>query len=167
MRPECKHSRASHGPPVGAGPRLRLLTACRPRDRVAGMNVRSALLALAALLAAACAPRLIPGTDVRDTSANRAVYDVLLKYREALEKRDAEGVMALVAPAYYDTAGTPDPADDLDRGRLEASLRQDLAKTESVKVDFTIRRIDVNGDDAQAEIFFDTFYRVKTPTTVV
>ena len=131
------------------------------------MNVRSALLALAALLAAACAPRLIPGTDVRDTAANRAVYDVLLKYREALEKRDADGVLALVAPAYYDTAGTPDPADDLDRARLEASLRDDLAKTDSVKVEFTIRRIEVNGDEAQVEIFFDTYYRVKTPTTVV
>jgi hypothetical protein len=131
------------------------------------MNARTALLALLAALAAACAPRLIPGTEIRATSENRAVYDVVLKYREALEKRDVAGVLALVSPAYYDTAGTPDPADDLDRARLEASLNQELPKADSVKLDFTLRRIEVSGDEAQAEIFYDAFYRVKTNTTVV
>jgi hypothetical protein len=132
------------------------------------MNVRTALIAAAvALSTAACAPRLIPGTEIRDTSENRAVYDVVMKYREALEKRDVPGILALVSSAYYDTAGTPDPADDLDRARLEASLNQDLAKADSVKVEFTVRRIVLSGDEAQVEIFYDTFYRVKTPTTVV
>jgi hypothetical protein len=131
------------------------------------MNVRTALVAVAAVLAAACTPRLIPGTEIRSTEDTRAVYDVVMKYREALEKRDVPGIVALVAPSYYDTAGTPDPSDDLDRARLEASLAQELARTESVRANFTMRRIDVNGDDAVAEIFYDTFYRVKTPTTTV
>ena len=68
---------------------------------------------------------------------------------------------------YYDTAGTPDPADDLDRIRLEESLNKDLPQTDSVKLDFTVRRIDVSGDEAQAEVFYDQYYRVKTPTTTV
>ena len=131
------------------------------------MNVRTALVAAAVALSTACAARLIPGTEIRDTSENRAVYDVVMKYREALEKRDVPGILALVSPVYYDTAGTPDPADDLDRPRLEASLNQDLAKADSVKVEFTVRRIVVTGDEAQVEIFYDTYYRVKTPTTVV
>jgi hypothetical protein len=131
------------------------------------MNVRIALLSALAVLAAACAPRMIPGTEIKSTPDSRAVYDVVMKYREALEKRDVPGILALVAPTYYDTAGTPDPADDLDRPRLEASLDQELAKAESVKANFTMRRIEVNGDDAVAEIFFDTFYRVKTPNTTV
>jgi hypothetical protein len=131
------------------------------------MNVRTALIAAAALLATACGPRNIPGTEIRSTPDSRAVYDVVMKYREALEKRDVPAIVALVSPAYYDTAGTPDPADDLDRTRLEASLAQDLARTDSVKLDFTMRRIDVTGDEAVAEIFYDQFYRVKTPTTSV
>jgi hypothetical protein len=130
------------------------------------MNVRTMLLA-AALAASACAPRYLPGTEIESTKDSQAVYDVVLKYREALEKRDVDAVLALVAPNYYDTAGTPDPGDDLDRARLEASLREDLPKAESLKVDFTIRRIDVRGDEAQAEIFFDAFYRVKTSTVTV
>jgi hypothetical protein len=131
------------------------------------MNVRTALIAAAAVFAAACAPRLIPGTEIRSTADTRAVYDVVMKYREALEKRDVPGILALVAPTYYDTAGTPDPADDLDRARLEASLAQELTKTDSVKADFTMRRIEVSGDEAQAEVFYDTYYRVKTATTTV
>jgi hypothetical protein len=131
------------------------------------MNVRTALLALAATLAVGCAPRRIPGTEIPNTPDTRAIYETLERYRQALEKRDVAGILALVAPGYFDTAGTPDPADDLDRARLEASLKEELPKAESLKVDFTLRRIDVAGDDAQAEIFFDSFYRVKTPTTSV
>jgi hypothetical protein len=130
------------------------------------MNVRTALLAAVALLAA-CGPRLIPGTEIQSNADTRAIYDVVMKYREALEKRDVQAIAALVAPAYYDTAGTPDPADDLDKPRLEASLARELGKTDSVKAEFTVRRIEVNGDEADAEIFYDTFYRVKTANTAI
>jgi ketosteroid isomerase-like protein len=131
------------------------------------MNARTALLALAAALASACGPHRLPGTEIPDTNDTRAISDTVERYRQALEKRDVDGILALVAPSYYDTAGTPDPADDLDRARLEAALREQLPKAESLKVDFTLRRIDVSGDEAEAEIFFDSFYRVKTPTTQV
>ena len=131
------------------------------------MNVRIALLALAAALAAACSPKNIPGTEIESTQETRAVYEVVKEYRAALEKRDVPGILALVAPSYYDTAGTPDPADDLDRARLEASLNQDLPRADSVKLEFTVRHIDVKGDEAQAEIFFDEYYRVKTNTVAV
>ena len=131
------------------------------------MNVRTALLALAAALSAACSPKLIPGTEVESTRENRAVYEVVKQFRTALEKRDVPGILALVAPDYYDTAGTPDPSDDLDRARLEASLNQDLPRADSVKLEFTVRRIEVKGDEALAEIFFDQYYRVKTNTVTV
>lgn len=130
------------------------------------MNVRIAVLALAAV-SAACTPKHIPGTEIPSTADTRGVYAVVQQYREALEKRDAARIMALVAPGYYDTAGTPDPSDDLDRARLEAALNQELPKADSLKLDFTVRRIDVDGDDAQAEIFYDEYYRVKTSTVTV
>lgn len=129
------------------------------------MKARLALLAAAA--AVACSPQKIPGTEIDSTNDTRAVYAVVQQYREALERRDVPAVLALVAPGYYDQVGTPDPADDLDRAGLEAALNADLPKAESLKVDFTMRRIDVSGDEAQAEIFFDSFYRVKTNTVSV
>ncbi len=127
------------------------------------MTPRTALVAPLVLAALACTPHRIPGTEVRDTKENRAVYDVVRAYREALEKKDAAAVLALVAPDYYDNAGTPDPSDDLDRARLEQTLPQDLARAQSLKVDFTVRAIDVKGDRAEVELFYDEYYRVKTP----
>ncbi len=131
------------------------------------MKIRTALLALAALAAVGCSPHLIPGTNIESTKDTRAVYDVVLAFRQAMEKRDVPAVLALVSPTYFDTAGTPDPADDLDRAGLEASLAKEFARTDGVKLDVTIRRIEVVGDEAQAEIFYDSYYRVQTPGRTV
>lgn len=131
------------------------------------MTIRTALLALATLAAVGCSPRNIPGTNIESTNDTRAVYDVVQTYRQAMEKRDAAAVLALVSPTYFDTAGTPDPSDDLDRAALEASLPKELARADGVKLDVTVRRIDVAGDEAQAEIFYDSYYRVQTPGRVV
>ena len=130
------------------------------------MNARSALLALAAL-AAACAPPRIPGTEIPSTPDTRAVYDTVMSYRAALERQDVPAILTLVSPAYYDTNGTPDPGDDLDRAGLEASLQKDLPRTEGLTVNIMVRKIDVTGDDAQAEVFFENFYKVKTSTAAV
>jgi hypothetical protein len=121
-------------------------------------------LAIVFLLAAsACSPRLLPGTEIEETRDTRAIYDTVLAYRQAMEKRDAAAVLALVSPDYLDQSGTGTPEDDVDRGELERRLAEDLATVDPLKLNFTIRRIDVTGNQAAAEIFYDSWYRVKTP----
>ena len=72
--------------------------------------------ALAAALAlAACVPPRIPGTEIEDTSENRAVYEVIREYGAAMQRKDAAAVLALVSADYFDDAGTPDPSDDLEQ----------------------------------------------------
>jgi ketosteroid isomerase-like protein len=121
-------------------------------------------LALCAVMSfsAGCSPKRIPGTEIEDKGDNRAVYEVVRAYQKALEGRDAAAILALVSPDYFDAAGTPDPADDLDRARLEQNLAADLARLEGVRVDVTVRRIDVQGNTATAEIFYEEYYRVQT-----
>jgi hypothetical protein len=131
------------------------------------MTIRTALLALVALVAVGCSTRRIPGTEIAATPDTQAVFDVVLAYRQAMEKRDPAAVLALVAPTYFDTAGTNDPGDDLDRAALEASLTKELARAEGVKLDFTVRKIEVNGDLAEAELFYESYYRVQTPAGAV
>jgi ketosteroid isomerase-like protein len=131
------------------------------------MTMRTATLSLAVLAAAGCAPHRIPGTQIEDTADTRAVFDVVQAYRQGMEKRDAAAVLALVAPDYFDTAGTPDPGDDLDRARLEATIAQDMAKAEGVRLEFTVRKIEVAGDAAEAELFYDSYYRVQTPNGAI
>jgi hypothetical protein len=124
---------------------------------------RPTALALA-VLALACSPRRIPGTQIRDTPDTRAIYDAIAAYRDAMQKRDPAAVLALVAPDYFDNGGTADPADDVDRAMLEQRLPADLSKLDTLRLDLTLRRIEVKGDRAEAEVFFDAWYRVKTPS---
>ncbi len=124
-------------------------------------------LLLLALAASACAPSLLPGTQVKDTRENRAVFQVVQTYREAMERRDAAAVLALAAPDYFDISGTPDPGDDVDRATLEQRLPQDLARVDAVKLDLSVRRLEVKGDLADVEVFYDGWYRVKTPSGAV
>jgi len=118
---------------------------------------------LALLVAAACAPRRIPGTEIRDTAENRAVYASVEAYVRAMNQRDPAAVLAQVAPDYFDDAGTPEPTDDLDRAQLENALTADLARVETAKLAVSFRKIEVQGDTAFAEIFYDSYYRVQTP----
>jgi ketosteroid isomerase-like protein len=125
--------------------------------------MKTTRLALLLALGAACAPRLLPGTDVKETKDTRAIYDVVQKWVDAMNARDVPGVLAVVAPDYFDDAGTPDPSDDLDRGKLEKALTEDLARVEASKLGVTIRRIDVDAPNATAELYYDSYYRVQTP----
>ncbi len=117
------------------------------------------------LAVAACAPKLLPGTDVKETRDTRAIYDVIQQWVKAMNEKNVAGVLALVAPDYYDDAGTPDPSDDMDREKLERTLAEDFARIEGQKLGVTIRRIDVDGaaGTATAELYYDSYYRVRTP----
>jgi ketosteroid isomerase-like protein len=125
------------------------------------------VLLLAAVAASACSTKRIPGTEIRDTKDNRAVYEVVDQYVHAMNKRDADAVLALVSPDYFDDAGTPDPSDDLDRDRLQKTLAQDLGRVETERLAVTLRKIEVTDGTAYAEIFFDNYYRVQTPAGAI
>jgi ketosteroid isomerase-like protein len=123
----------------------------------------SRLLLVAVLAAVAgCSPRRIPGTEIPDNEDTRAITGVIEKYRRAVEARDAAAVLAQVSPKYFDDAGTPDPADDLDYARLAKALPADLARVDSVRMDLRVTDIKVDGDRAQAFLRFDTWYRIAT-----
>jgi hypothetical protein len=121
---------------------------------------------LAALSLSACA-RNIPNTEIRDTPDNRSVIALVDAYRKAFDTRNADAVMALVSPAYYDDSGTVDPGDDVDYKALPAVLRDTFSRISQVRIEFGITDIIVNGDKAQADLFYDAKYRVTTPRTEI
>jgi ketosteroid isomerase-like protein len=129
------------------------------------MTLRHLPVLAAALVA--CSPSLLPGTEVRDTRENREVYGVLRAYAVAMQTKDAAAVLALVAPDYFDGAGTPAPDDDLDRAGLERALASDLGKVDSLKLEIGVKRIEVDGDRALAQLFYDGYFRVLTPAGAV
>jgi ketosteroid isomerase-like protein len=121
------------------------------------------LVALAAFSLAACAPALIPGTGVDNTLENNEVFGVIKAYVAAMQAKDAAAVLSLVAPEYYDGAGTPLPDDDLDRPGLEKALAADFAKVDTYRLEVSVRKIQVKGDEATADVVFDNYFRVMTP----
>ncbi|HEY7724986.1 MAG TPA: nuclear transport factor 2 family protein [Anaeromyxobacteraceae bacterium] len=127
------------------------------------MSATRSLLAAALLTGlAGCSPRRIPGTEIPDTADTRAIVGLLDRYRQAVERRDPAAVLALVSGGYFDDAGTPDPADDLDRTTLEKVLPQDLGRLASVRFDVRVNDVRVDGDRAEAFLRFDARYRITT-----
>ena len=126
------------------------------------MRLDTAVLVVAGLTVLACAPRRIPGTEIRDTPDTRAVVAAIDAYRQAAEKRDAAAVLALASPNYFDTAGTPDPADDVDYELLKKRLTADYKQINALRLQLGVRRIDVEGDKAFAYVFYDEHYRIQT-----
>ena len=136
-----------------------------PAPRRLTVSPLAVLAVLAAL--AGCTPPRIPGTDILDTKDTHAVLDVIQAYGKAMQARDAQAVLALVGHDFYDDAGTPDPADDLDYAKLEQTLPQDLAKIEAIRVELTVRSVVVEKDVATAEVLYDAWYRIQTPAGTV
>lgn len=124
---------------------------------------RRLLVALVLLGAAAGCRRTIPDTDILDTKDNRAIMAVIEQYRLAAERHDAAAVMGLVSRSYFDDAGTPDPADDLDYGQLAKAVAADFARLPSTRLQLSVRQIEVTGDRAVAYLFYDAHYRIATP----
>ena len=128
---------------------------------------RPLALLLLCLGVAACSPKRLPGTDIRETPDTRAIYAVIEAYVNALNARDPDRVLAHVAPDYLDDAGTPEATDDLDRPQLERAIVEDLGRVDSSKLALTLRKIEVEGDTGFAEVFYDSYYRVRTAGGVV
>jgi ketosteroid isomerase-like protein len=120
------------------------------------------LAVLAALALAACSRHRIPGTEIPDNLDTRAIVAVIDQYRQAVEARNAAAVLALVAPSYFDDAGTPDPADDLDREQLARALPRHFEQLTAMRLGIGVKEVVVQGDRATANVFYDSHFRVAT-----
>jgi hypothetical protein len=121
-------------------------------------------VALPCLIAAACSHATLPGTNIRDTPQNRAVLDVFGRYKQALEARDPTAILALTTPDYADPG---DPARGIrpaDRGSLQDKLKGDLSKVTGLRLEATIKDVDVKGEQARLDYFQVLRYAVATPS---
>lgn len=104
---------------------------------------------LAALSLTACAAKQIPGTAVDDTPANKAIVDVLEKYRKAAEAKDINGILEVVSRDYFSNFGTTsDPDDDYGYEQLVRKMLP-ILRDEIKAVSYTIyiKKISFPKDD--------------------
>jgi hypothetical protein len=112
------------------------------------------------LLLAACSHNTIAGTNIPDEPQTRAVLEVLNKYKEGMEERNASAVLALTAPDYYDTSRVNRP---IDYAALQRELPVDLGKLTGVRLELTIKDVKVDGPKANVDYFQVLRYAVKLP----
>jgi hypothetical protein len=130
------------------------------------MNARAPALLLAAgalLLTPACAPKLIPGSQIEDTDETRAIIALIDSYRNAVEGRDADKLVKLVSSDFRDHGGTSTPEDDLDLNNLEPALRDRFARIDNVRLDVDIRNIEVQRKEDRAHAIFYYTLRFEMP----
>ena len=128
------------------------------------MNRKTLLLFLVAVLVvivSGCAPRKnIPNTNLEDNEENRIVARVLENYRLAMEAKNAAQILSLVSPDYYDTSGTPEPADDYDYKGLQEFLEDYFSKLKTLRLNIFIDKL-VEDEDDKNKLYVDFRYVVR------
>lgn len=119
---------------------------------------RLAFVLLGALAATtACAHSMIEGTRVRDTPENRAVLGVVAAMQSALEEKDADKLLTLVSPNYFEDMGTADPTDDFGYEQLKTKiLPESFAAAREVHVAIEVHDVVVEGEHAWADVRYSS-----------
>jgi hypothetical protein len=108
----------------------------------------------AAGLISSCVHSKIAGTNIDDTPDNHEIWSILETYQKAMESRDAEAVIALVSPRYYEDNGNSDRADDYDFNGLRTALPKDFSRTKALQLELRVDDIQVDDDKAFAEVYY-------------
>jgi hypothetical protein len=122
------------------------------------INTLILVTALSAAGAAGCGPKLIPGSEIRDTDENREILAVVAQYRSALEARNVDGVLALVSPGFFENSGTPEGGDDYNYDGLKQKLTAWTRSVKTVRIDLQVKQIFIDGEKARAQYFYDLNY---------
>ena len=126
--------------------------------------MRTAILMVATAALLACSHNTLPGTEIPDNPQNRALLDTFSKYRNALEARDATSLLGLAAPGYSDVGDPSHGIGPTDFGSLQQKLQTDFARVTGIKLEATVKDIEVKGDEGRLDYFQVLRYAIKTPT---
>jgi hypothetical protein len=127
--------------------------------------VAVALFIVVAPVLAGCGASHIPGTNVPDTRENREVLEVAERYRHAVERRDAQTLLSLASPRYFEDGGTPQGDDDYGYEGLRRLLSVWTEEVREVRYEMRYRRISFenNGHRALVEYTYTGSYTLRRP----
>ena len=122
-----------------------------------------ALLTLCLFAGLACSTP-IKGHEIVDNKLNREVVAVMDAYSGAMEARDADRVLGLVASDYFEDGGTADTKDDYGREALAKKLAERFGKTSALHMKLTLIEVVAVDDHLAARMRFDVRYRLDLPS---
>jgi hypothetical protein len=122
------------------------------------------VLATVATLLGACAHGFLPGTQIRETKANREVYDVVAKALDSFAKRDTAGLLSVISTRYFEDNGTPQPDDDYGYQQLKDKILPDAMNVaKEVFLDAQVQDLVVQGEQAHADVRYRSRARLELP----
>ncbi len=127
-------------------------------------------VALAAPVVGGCTTKYIPNTDVPDNQENRDIVAFCEKYRKAVERKDANAVLKMTSPDYYEDGGNPDASDDMDFVQFKRFLTgEDKEKTgisfqdaTSIRHEIRYRRISQEKGRTLVDYTFSASFKIPT-----
>jgi hypothetical protein len=122
-----------------------------------------ALCSLTLLAGLACATP-IKGHDVKDNALNREVMAVMDAYVGAMQARDADRVLSLVADDYFEDIGDSDTKNDYGRSELGAKLKERFEQTAELLMQIKLIEVVENDATLAARMRFDVRYRLNLPS---
>lgn len=114
-----------------------------------------------------CAKGQIEGTTIEDTNEHRTLFGIVMKYREAMEARDAGAILSLVSEEYYEDNGNADPKDDYGYSELrDKILPQTMDAAKEVHLSLEVQDIVVEDGDQRAhvDVRFSSRARIEMPS---
>jgi len=119
------------------------------------IDARRAVLALSIVVGTSCATSTIGNTDIKDTDENREILQLVERYHQAFESLDADAVLELVSPDFYEDLGNANAQDDYDYEALARSLHEEFERTRAIQIEIRVDDIEVEEESAYAELYFD------------
>lgn len=111
-----------------------------------------------------CKPRLIPNTSVPDTEFNEAVTDFMVFYKRALESRNIDSVLKLVAKDYHQPASEGSREKGYGYAQLEDKLKEAFAHIQELNIGIHIQHIYAETHLVEVVYYFTQQALIEMPT---
>jgi len=106
---------------------------------------------------------MLPLSSVPSTKANREVMQFMEQYKNAIEQHSVTAVMNLVAPDFYESAGTSNSKDDYGYSKLEEKLQKAFERIKNITLRYHVQKIEYNNNLVLVYYYFNEHVLAEFP----
>ena len=122
-------------------------------------SIRMLLVITLGLLASACGPRFVKGTEIDYTSERQTIANLVDRYREAVATRNTAELRKMVSRNYFENASTTsDPRDDYGYEGLDRLFEAMKSDVKEVRYTLELKAIEVYEKTATADFDYEAQY---------